>query len=87
MLGGGAMGSALASHSMRGEMAVSKGCFITQIEFLSGMVKIVAIDDAFVRNNLSKNPELIEQYEQIKPKERLLATNVIPLFRKAGLIE
>ncbi len=87
MLGGGAMGSALASHSMRGEMAVSKGCFVTEIEFRSGMVKIVAIDDAFVRNNLSKNPELIEQYEQIKPKERLLATNVIPLFRKAGLIE
>ena len=65
----------------------SKGCFVTEIEFRSGMVKIVAIADAFVRNNLSKTPELIEQYEQIKPKERLLAIHVIPLFRKAGLIE
>ena len=87
LLGGGAIGGALAAYSMREEMAISKGCFVTEIEFRSGMVKIVAIDDAFVRNNLSKNPELIEQYEQIKPKERLLATNVIPLFRKAGLIE
>ncbi|MBQ6434131.1 MAG: hypothetical protein IJJ94_09350 [Bacteroidaceae bacterium] len=87
LLGGGAIGGALAAYSMREEMAISKGCFVTEIEFRSGMVKIVAIDDAFVRNNLSKTPELIEQYEQIKPKERLLATNVIPLFRKAGLIE
>lgn len=87
ILGGGAMGSALASHSMRGEMAVSKGCFITQIEFLSGIVKIVAVDDAFVRQNLAKNPELLKQYEQIRPEERLLASHVIPLFRKAGLIE
>lgn len=87
LLGGGAIGGALAAYSMREEMAISKGCFVTEIEFRSGMVKIVAIDDAFVRNNLSKTPELIEQYEQIKPKERLLAIHVIPLFRKAGLIE
>ena len=87
LLGGGAIGGALAAYSMREEMAISKGCFVTEIEFRSGMVKIVAIDDAFVRNNLSKTPELIEQYEQIKPKERLFAIHVIPLFRKAGLIE
>lgn len=87
LLGGGAIGGALAAYSMREEMAISKGCFVTEIEFRSGMVKIVAIDDAFVRNNLSKTPELLEQYEQIKPKERLLAIHVIPLFRKAGLIE
>ena len=87
ILGGGAIGGALAAYSMREEMAISKGCFVTEIEFRSGMVKIVAIDDAFVRNNLSKTPELIEQYEQIKPKERLFAIHVIPLFRKAGLIE
>lgn len=87
LLGGGAIGGALAAYSMREEMAISKGCFVTEIEFRSGMVKIVAIDDAFVRNNLSKTPELIEQYEQIKPNERLLAIHVIPLFRKAGLIE
>lgn len=87
IFGGGLIGGALAARSMRDEMAVSKGCFITKIEFRSGIVKIIAIDDNFVRQYLSTNPKLLEQYEQLKPKERLYAVHIIPLFREAGFIE
>lgn len=83
---GGAIGGAITAAIANEHNLKNMACYVTKIEFRSGQVKAVLIDDALMHSLLAGDEQLLATYLKPKEKVRNRATYVLPILEQAGLI-
>ena len=83
---GGAIGGSIAASDNNKALQEQK-CYVTKIELRSGQVKLEMVNDAFMQLYLLERTDLLEEYHKLSAKERLRASNILPIFRRAGFVQ